>query len=171
VNRRKALFEEAVALARSGCTIDITAFPVADGEDAWSAEEGLLRYLDSGAPAESVTVSSDGGGCLPTFDVEGRVASLEIGSPGALALTLAALLEMGQPLERILPALTSNPARHLRLEGKGRITVGADADLVTLDDNGAIVDVMANGAWHLIDGAFVRRGALEPTLAARGGAA
>ncbi len=40
VNRRKALFEEATALARRGCTIDITAFPVEEGEDAWSAGRG-----------------------------------------------------------------------------------------------------------------------------------
>ena len=45
VNRRKALFEEAVELARRGCCIDITAFPVEEGEDAWSAADALLRYL------------------------------------------------------------------------------------------------------------------------------
>src|SRR5215208_5947207 len=37
VNRRKELFEEAMALTERGCVIDITAFPVAEGEDAWSA--------------------------------------------------------------------------------------------------------------------------------------
>ncbi len=49
VNRRRALFDEAVALTERGCTIDITAFPVAEGEDAWSAEEAVVRYLDGGA--------------------------------------------------------------------------------------------------------------------------
>ena len=68
VNRRKALFDEAVELARRGCSIDITAFPVDEGEDAWSAADALLRYLDSGAPPERVTISSDAGGCLPCFD-------------------------------------------------------------------------------------------------------
>jgi beta-aspartyl-dipeptidase (metallo-type) len=37
VNRRRALFDEAVALAQRGCTIDLTAFPVRQDEDAWSA--------------------------------------------------------------------------------------------------------------------------------------
>ncbi|HET9064965.1 MAG TPA: beta-aspartyl-peptidase [Gemmatimonadales bacterium] len=171
VNRRKALFEEAVALAADGCTVDITAFPVAADEDAWSAQDALVRYLEAGAPADHVTISSDGGGCLPTFDAEGRVASLDIGSPGALALTLEALLHMGQPLERVLPAFTANPARLLRLTRKGRIAVGADADLVTLDETGAIVDVMANGDWHLVDGALLRRGTFELALAVQGGAA
>ena len=65
VNRKRRLFEEAMALSERGCTVDITAFPVEDGEDAWPAEEALVRYLDAGLPAGRVTVSSDGGGCLP----------------------------------------------------------------------------------------------------------
>src|SRR5690606_37081991 len=77
VNRRRALFDEAIELARGGSNIDITAFPVAEGEDAWSAEDALQRYLDSGAPAERVSISTDGGGCLPVFDSEGRVASMD----------------------------------------------------------------------------------------------
>jgi beta-aspartyl-dipeptidase (metallo-type) len=42
VNRRKALFDEALALAKQGCTIDITAFPVDEDEDAWPAEGPAL---------------------------------------------------------------------------------------------------------------------------------
>ena len=89
VNRRKALFEEAIALARRGCSIDITAFPVDEGEDAWSAADALVRYLDSGAPRDRVTVSSDAGGCLPCFDAEGRVCGMDVGHSGALLETLA----------------------------------------------------------------------------------
>lgn len=162
VNRRKALFDDAIALARQGCHVDITAFPVADGEDAWPAEVALVRYLDSGAPAERVSVSSDGGGCLPEFDADGRVTRMGVGDPGDLARTLAALLAAGQPLERVLPAFTQNPARLLRLAGKGHIAVGADADLVVLDANGGIEDVMANGVWHVTGGRVVARGTFEP---------
>ena len=161
VNRRKALFEEAIELARRGCNVDITAFPVAEGEDAWPADTALLRYLDAGAPPERVTISSDGGGCLPVFDGDGRVASMEVGDPGALARTLRALLDAGQPLERVLPAFTSNPARLLRLARKGSIAVGNDADLVALDSTGGVADVMANGAWHVVDGRVAIRGTFE----------
>lgn len=165
VNRRKALFDEALEAAKRGCTVDITAFPVAEGEDAWPAQVALVRYLDSGAPPERVTISSDGGGCLPTFDADGRVAQMDVGSPGALALTLRALLASGQPLERVLPAFTVNPARHLRLAGKGRIAVGADADLVVLDDNGGISDVMARGVWHVQEGRQQVTGTFEAAAA------
>jgi beta-aspartyl-dipeptidase (metallo-type) len=161
VNRRRALFAEALALAERGCVIDITAFPVEDGEDAYSAAEALLRYLDAGLPPARVTVSSDAGGTLPVFDVDGRVTALDVGRPAALADTLQTLITMGQPLERILPAFTSNVARLLLLPHKGHLAVGADADLVVLDETGGVADVMARGRWHVRDGRSVVRGIFE----------
>jgi beta-aspartyl-dipeptidase (metallo-type) len=161
VNRRRALFEEALALTERGCTVDITAFPVAEGEDAWSAEEAVVRYLDSGADATRVTVSSDGGGCLPVFDGEGRVASFDVGSPSACGAALQALVGRGQPLERVLPAFTANPARLLQLHRKGHLRPGADADLVVLDAAGAVAEVMARGRWFVQDGRAVVRGVFE----------
>jgi beta-aspartyl-dipeptidase (metallo-type) len=114
VNRRKALFTEAVDLARRGCSIDITAFPVDEGEDAWSAADALTRYFDSGAPPAHVTISSDAGGCLPCFDGDGRVCGMSVGESGALLATLNELLARGMALAQALPAFTSNPARLLR---------------------------------------------------------
>jgi len=161
VNRRRGLFDEAMQLVATGATVDLTAFPVAEGEDAWSAEDALLRYWEAGLPAERITVSSDGGGCLPVFDAEGRVAAMDVGDPGALAGTLRAVLARGRPLAEALPPFTTNVARLLRLSAKGSIRVGADADLVTLDQHGEIHDVMANGRWHVQDGATVRHGTFE----------
>lgn len=164
VNRRKALFDEALELAGRGCTIDLTAFPVEEGEDAWSAADALMRYLDSGAPDERITVSSDAGGCLPVFDAEGHVCRMGVGESGALLETLNELLKRGVPLERALPAFTSNPARLLRLPAKGRIQVGADADLVALDAAGAAHDVIAGGVVHVRDGHIEHRGTFENAL-------
>lgn len=164
VNRRRALFEEAIELARRGCFIDITAFPVAEGEDAWSADDALLRYLDSGAPAERVTISSDGGGCLPSFDNDGRVVHMAVGTPSSLAQTLVALLARGVALERILPAFTHNPAQLLRLPNKGKIAVHADADFVVLDTVGNIEDVMISGKWFVQAGQALRKGTFEDRL-------
>ncbi|HSN71131.1 MAG TPA: beta-aspartyl-peptidase [Steroidobacteraceae bacterium] len=161
VNRRRALFEEAVDLARAGVTIDVTAFPVGPHEDAWPAAEALDRYLASGAPPERLTVSSDAGGCLPCFDAEGRVCAMDTGSAGALLTTLAEALERGLALEHALPAFTTNPARLLRLAAKGAIAVGADADLVVLDEAGRATTVIARGVVHVEDGVAVRRGTFE----------
>ncbi len=161
VNRKKALFEEAIELAKRGCHVDITAFPVEEGEDAWPAAEALIRYLDSGAPPEKVSISSDAGGCLPCFDADGRVCGMDVGHSGALLDTLNELLARGLPLERALPAFTSNPANLLRLAGKGRVAVDADADLVALDANGAVHHAWLGGVPHVAAGEAVRRGMFE----------
>ncbi len=161
VNRRRRLFEEAMQLVTTGATVDVTAFPVAEGEDAWTAEDALFRYWEAGLPADRITVSSDGGGCLPSFDSDGRVAAMDVGDPGALAGTLRAVLGRGRPLAEALPPFTSNVARLLQLSAKGTIRVGADADLVVLDSAGGVSDVMASGRWHVRDGAAVLHGTFE----------
>ncbi|HXH02511.1 MAG TPA: beta-aspartyl-peptidase [Candidatus Competibacteraceae bacterium] len=161
VNRRKALFAEALELAARGCVIDLTAFP-SSGPDEWSAAEGLLRYWDAGLPPQQVTVSSDGGGCLPAFDDAGRIIHMEVGEPGELWRTLTELLRRGVPLERALPPFTVNPARLLRLAGKGEIAVDGDADLLVLDADHGLWGVMARGVWHVYGGALRRRGRFEP---------
>ena len=152
VNRRKALFEESLALAGQGCTVDITAFPVEEGEDAWSAADALQRYIDSDAPDSNVTISSDGGGCLPVFDEQGEMLRMGIGNPSSLAATLAELLHANVSLERALPAFTSNVARILKFSDRGRIAAGFAADLVVLDDHHQLRDVMIAGIWHVKDG-------------------
>lgn len=161
VNRRRALFDEACSLAERGVVIDITAFPVAADEDAWPADVALLRFLGAGLPADRVTVSSDAGGCLPVFDADGRITTMDVGRPDAMAFTLRTLLDAGAELDQVLPAFTSNVARLLLLSNKGRIAIGNDADLVVLDEGGAVRDVMARGRWHMLDGSTVVRGTFE----------
>jgi len=145
-NRRKALFEEACALSEQGSWIDLTAFPVGSDEDAWDAVDGLARYLEAGCPAERITISTDAGGCLPTFDDQGQISGLDYGRAQAMTDALGrSARQLG--LERSLPAFTSNVANLLRLADKGRIQTGAHADLVVLDENFVVRDVMALGQW------------------------
>ncbi|MCW5577094.1 MAG: amidohydrolase family protein [Dokdonella sp.] len=108
-----------------------------------------------------MSISSDAGGSLPCFDGDGCVVSMEVGESGALLATLRGLLAQGVPLEQALPPFTSNPARLLRLAGKGHIAVGADADLVALDAAGNAQLVIARGAIHLQDGRVCRHGWFE----------
>lgn len=152
INRNKALFGEAVKLASHGCSVDITAYPVEDDDPGYGAAEALLRYLDSGAPAENITVSSDGGGCLPEFNEQGELTAMGIGSPHCLGDALKSLLDNGEPLERVLPAFTSNVAHVLRMRDKGSIGPGFAADFVVLDGDHRIRDVMLGGVWHVKDG-------------------
>ncbi len=169
VNRNKRLFAEALQLAQRGCTIDVTSFPVEEGEDAYAAPEAIARYFNAGLPSNRLTVSSDGGGCLPTFDQDGRMVAMDVGKSSSVAETLAALLAQGLPLDRVLPVFTSNVASLLRLPRKGRIAVGADADLVVLDGDGGIRDVVARGRFLVEQGRPLVTGTFES--AARNSAA
>jgi beta-aspartyl-dipeptidase (metallo-type) len=76
---------------------------------------------------------------------------MDIGRPAMLAVMLKTLLDQGQALARVLPALTSNVADLLRLRGKGRVRPDYSADLVVLDDQHRIADVMVAGIWHVKD--------------------
>jgi beta-aspartyl-dipeptidase (metallo-type) len=153
VNRNRRLFGEAVELAKAhGVPIDVTAFDADD--DAYDAPEAIARCLaEPGFPAHRLTCSSDGGGCLPTFDRDGVMVAMDVGRPATLAAALAALVARGQALDRVLPVFTSNVADQLRLPGKGRLAVGGDADLVVLDDDARPHDVMARGRWLIRGGA------------------
>lgn len=161
VNRKRALFEEALELARRGSTIDVTAYPVEKGEDAWSAADAFERFQDCGADPARLTISSDGGGCLPTFDAEGRMVRMGVGDPAALLATVRELVKRGRKLADVLPPFTSNVARLLRLAGKGSIVVGADADLIVLDERGGASDVIALGRMLVRGGKPLARGTFE----------
>ena len=161
VNRNRPLFEQALELAGRGCTIDVTAFPESDEEPGLDASQAIVRYLEQGLPAERLTVSSDGGGCLPVFDTSGRVTDMKVGDSRELGRVLKTLLQQGYTPERVVPPFTSNVAELLRLENKGRLRTGADADLVVLDDDNYIRDVMAMGTWHRWNGEQRVKGTFE----------
>jgi len=153
VNRNRPLFEEACALvADSGCTVDLTAFPESGDEPGWSAAEAVLRYRHAGLPGDKLTVSSDGGGCLPSFDKQGELLNMDIGSSRTLLETIRQLDAEGVGLEESLPCFTSNVADTMRLRGKGVIAQGMDADLLVLGSDLRVQHLMANGRWHIKNG-------------------
>lgn len=162
VNRNPGLLREAQALAREhGCTIDVTAFPDEDLGDAIPAHVAIAQCLDAGVPVERITCSSDGGGCMPTFDGDGRMIAMGVGRPSALLTALQRTIGIGLALPSALLPFTSNVARVLRLADKGRIAVDADADLLALEPDGSVHCVIAAGEPWVEHGALVRTGAFE----------
>lgn len=161
VNRHRDLLEQAFALGRRGVTVDATASAPGDDVGDVPAADVVVRWLDEGAPSGRLTVSSDAGGSLPVFDAEGRSIGSGVGTSAALPDVLATLVGRGVPLADALGPLTRAPADHWGLPRKGRLEVGADADLVVLGDDDRPTDVMARGRWMVRDGRPVVTGAFE----------
>lgn len=159
VNRNPKLWQEALELTTRGCSIDITAFPPEEGEPVSGAF--LAEYLAKGLDPARVTLSSDGGGCLPVFDRDGKLLSMDVGASASLLVALRDAISLGAPLHRALAACTSNVAELFRLPSKGRLQVGGDADLVVLDDTLQLESTIAGGRWLVREGRPLVRGVFE----------
>ena len=160
VNRRKALFEEACQLSKQGCWIDITAFET--GDVGYEPAEAVIRFMEQSFPADKLTMSSDGGGCLPCFDRSGSLTRMDFATSTAMTTVFFELLNHGMSLEQILPLFTSNVATLMQLKNKGIVAPEADADLVVLNsNNNGIEHVMALGQWHVFNNELVKKGTFE----------
>ena len=155
VNRRPDLLAQAVDFARAGGSIDITAqvSPEQGYPDAVPPAEAVVQCLDRGVPVERITVSSDGGAAYPRLG-----GGLQMVGPDGIIRALRDLVGRGLSWESVLPLATSNPADLLGLSLKGRVTDGADADLVLLTGSGEVDRVWARGQLMVEGGHPVVRG-------------
>ena len=159
INRRKALFDEACELAKQGCWVDVTAFET--GDVGYEPAEALMRYMGQDLPQDKLTISSDGGGCLPCFDSHGHMTKMDFASSSSMTEVFYQLLDEGISMEACLPFFTSNVADLMNFKNKGRLTLGCDADLLILDPNMRIKHVMAQGLWHVFDTHIIKKGSFE----------
>ena len=159
INRRKALFDEACELAKQGCWVDVTAFET--GDVGYEPAEALMRYMGQELPQDKLTISSDGGGCLPCFDSHGHMTKMDFASSSSMTEVFYQLLDEGISMEACLPFFTSNVADLMNFKNKGRLTLGCDADLLILDPNMRIKHVMAQGLWHVFDTHIIKKGSFE----------
>jgi len=162
INRERWLFAEAAKLAQRGCTVDITAFP--DDGETFIAAEAIASWRRDGHPMERLTCSSDGAGCLPCFDPDGRLLKMDIGRPFTLIQAIQGLIEHGESIQDFLPVFTSNVARVMGLHGRGVIEVGGYADIACNDSSGQLVHSWANGQPMVQDRELTKHGTFESEL-------
>lgn len=131
VERSAELMNEAIDLARRGAHVDIDV-----------VEQDLARwaryYVEHGGPLERLTVSSDA----------------DSSTPDILFAQLRGLVcDHGFAIEQMARMGSTNAARALRLERKGRVAAGCDADLLILDRASLdIRHVIARGRLVVRDG-------------------
>ncbi|RED46148.1 beta-aspartyl-peptidase [Aestuariispira insulae] len=163
VNRNPRIIKEAVALAKQ-IPVDITAATMPGELETTHVAPGeaVRTLLEGGAPIEHITMSSDGCGSLPDYDGDGNLIGIKMGLPAALFANIRQMVrEDVLPLDQALKLVTSNPARVLKLDGKGGIAVGKDADFLLLDADLNLQWVFAAGESWMEDGAIVRKGNFE----------
>jgi beta-aspartyl-dipeptidase (metallo-type) len=148
MNRSPELLEQGRELVRLGGNVDLTTGmdPIARESRSISAHKALAQLLAAGTSPQRITLSSDAGGSIPVFGPGGHLVSLDVGRTDSLWHALrSAVLEEKVPLPLALATLTENPARILGLVHKGRIAVGADADLISLTPDLRVDRVWAQG--------------------------
>jgi beta-aspartyl-dipeptidase (metallo-type) len=121
----------------------------------------LMRYMQSDYPQDKLTISSDGGGCLPCFDHHGHMTKMDFANSSAMTDVFYQLLDHDIELSRFLPFFTSNVAELLNFVHKGQLKIGSDADLIVLNTENRIQHVMAQGHWHIFAQNIIKKGSFE----------
>ena len=88
---------------------------------------------------------------------------MDVGRPDTLLETIRTLLAEGFSLEQVLPVFTRNVAQQMRLQGKGTLAPGMDADLIALSPDGHLCHTVAGGLLCVRDGDVVKGGLFEST--------
>ncbi|MFI2810716.1 MULTISPECIES: beta-aspartyl-peptidase [Microbulbifer] len=165
INRNEHLLQHGVEFAQAGGFIDFTTSTtpeiLASGE--LRASRALRVALESGAPEDRLTFSSDAQGSMTNFCDNGTLQDIEVGSVASLFDEFRrAVREEQVDFVKALRAVTANPAKVLGLRRKGGIGEGLDADLSLVDpDSFTIRHVMARGRWQYFDSQLQFRGAFS----------
>ncbi|MCF1429289.1 MAG: beta-aspartyl-peptidase [Shewanella sp.] len=154
INRSAQVLEAGIAFAKVGGMIDFTTSTnescLASGEVP--VVDAIRQAIEAGVSPDRISLSSDGNASLPVFNERGELISLEVGRVGSLFETLVDCVRAKMPLSLVLPMVTRNAARTLKLFGKGELAVGADADMVLLDSELKIDGVWSRGRQLVAQG-------------------
>ncbi|MBN1272808.1 MAG: beta-aspartyl-peptidase [Candidatus Aminicenantes bacterium] len=160
INRNSDLFKEGIKYLKQGGQVDIT---VTDKDDELNMEKAVKHLLNQNVPLNQITASSDGNGSLPVFDNKGNLLGLNVSNQKALLKSFQSLVKNDiMPSETAISFFTSNPASIYKLDRKGRIEPGKDADLIILNRELELTYVLAKGRLLLEDGNLIARGTFSP---------
>ncbi len=165
IGRSPELISAAMDFAKRGGMVDLTTSVGKELEKGKTVQtDKVFKYfLANGVPPENISFSSDGQGSLPVFDKDGKFLYLGIGKVKSLFDQFRkSVTDESIELETALKPVTLNPARYLKLEGKGSISEAMDADLLLLDKNDLSLDtVIAKGKIMIREEEVLVKGRFE----------
>lgn len=164
VNRNQKILADALDFSKQGLNIDITAglIPERAAHNSVKPSKALKWLLDSGAPLDRITMSTDGNGGRAIIDQQKNVVGIYKNEIDFLFSEMKALIhEEGVEMEKALPMITSNPSAIYRLKGKGTLAKGKDADVIILSQNLEIDTVIAKGKTVVVKGEALTKSFFE----------
>ncbi|GAB6089585.1 beta-aspartyl-peptidase [Spirochaeta dissipatitropha] len=144
INRNRDVLESMKTLVRAGIPLDITAGFGSDDSEL-NAGDVLEYFMEHDLPFHQLSLSSDSYGSIPVFNSKGELECIQAAGPELLLDELQALIVAGYDFARILPLVTSNPARILGLPRVGMLRPGYLAHAVLCTESLEIIRVWTSG--------------------------
>jgi beta-aspartyl-dipeptidase (metallo-type) len=160
-NRNAELLDESIQFIKKGGYMDLTADLDPDPPEGGhlSVAAAIRSCREQKAPLTNITVSSDANGSLPVFDKEGNLTGLTIATQKSLLANFKYLIQ-----EKILDIsetarlFSTNASTIYKLEHKGELKEGNDADLVFLDEKLNLCGSISSGQKMMWDGELLVKG-------------
>ena len=158
MGRTHDLFLQGIEFARMGGMIDIST----GGTKYCEPYESVLEGLNAGVSIDRMTFSSDGNAGVRRKDpITGEDSYTVAPLHRNLEQVIRLIVVGGIAPSDAFRLITSNPARTMKLKGKGELREGWDADITLFDDNWKLQGVYARGAEMMHEGVVMRKGNFE----------
>ena len=154
-----------VEFGKIGGYIDLTAGVSGEEKSSQSIIPGkaIKRLLKNGVSIEKITISTDGNGSIPKFNEKKEFVGMRIASVSSLHKEFINMVKEEKiSIEEATHVTSTNIAQHLKLDKKGEIRAGKDADIIALDKvTLKIKHVIARGKTLMEDEEVVKFGTFE----------
>ena len=138
LNRNEDLFKSAIEFGKMGGYVDLTTVvPVEDKSSGTiKSSKAVKRLTENGVSIERITMSTDGNGSMPKFNEKKEITGMAVASVSSLYKEFIDIIKKEKmSVEDAIRITSTNIAKHLKLDQKGEIKEGKDADLIVLDKN------------------------------------
>jgi beta-aspartyl-dipeptidase (metallo-type) len=165
LNRDEELFKQAVKFGKMGGYIDLTTGVSGEEKSSKNIKPGkaIKRLLKNGVSIDKITISTDGNGSVPKFNEKKEFVGMRIASVSSLHKEFINMVKEEKiSIEEATHVTSTNIAKHLKLEQKGEIKEGKDADIIVLDKNTLqIKHVIAKGKIMMKNEKIMKFGTFE----------
>jgi len=165
LNRNEDLFKSAVEFGKIGGYIDLTTVDSVEYKSSKTikASKAVKRLSENGISIERITMSTDGNGSMPKWNEKKELTDMAVASVSCLYKEFIDIIKKEKmSVSDAVRVTSTNIAKHLKLEQKGEIKEGKDADIVILDkDTLQIKSVVAKGKIMMKNGNIIQFGTFE----------